>query len=180
MTSLIEYIEESLLDDLGDLEVSSDTNVEKLQTIGNDYKIDSITDTRGDLFDLLNKSVLKKSKNIWDRRDFWMIKPHKVYTHSGRMLKPHKICVQLANAILSLDKDCLQEGKLDNNNDMYKLFYTLFEKWIKTDGVKLTICIEDYLNKMIIRVSCITSDYQDGIKYTKEFREFVISLIPKQ
>ena len=176
MKDLQEYIEESLLD-VDDLEKKSSNVVEKILSIGNQYTIDSINDTYGDLFDFLDKSVLKKLKNIWNSSDFRILKPHPKYAYQSRTLKPNKISIQLANAILSLNKDCLYVGKLDDSNDIYKLFYTLFENWIKKDDVKLTIQIEKILNRIIIRVNCVTIDYHYDSKYT---REFVISLIRKE
>ena len=70
MKTLQKYIKESLLDDINDLEQKSDYTIKKIQSIGDEYVIGSINDTYGDLFDFLDKSILKKVKNIWDHRDF--------------------------------------------------------------------------------------------------------------
>ena len=127
MITLYKYLEESLLDDLDDLENDVDNTVAKAGTIGSDYKITWIEDWIG--AHKLDRKKLKElgSKSVWNQTDF---NSHR--THSPK--PPTKAEILLCNIILSLNKSALECGDytdVKQNNDIYNTLDILFQKHFK-------------------------------------------------
>lgn len=101
--------EASLLDDIDDLEKNSDLTVERQNTIGSEYEISYFTDYS--LMGKLDKKLLKTHNIYWGETDFKM---YRGFTE--KKVKPNKSDIQLANIILSQDKELLQYDLNKNNN----------------------------------------------------------------
>ena len=122
MTSLQEYIEESLLDDLDDLENDSDNAVAVAGSIGTEWSIVYIEDYMV-VTQKLDRKKLKElaAKTPYNQTGFTAYKGHIRKT-------PNKSETMLCNIILGLDKSSLVDGEYTDakqNNDIYDTFDTL-------------------------------------------------------
>lgn len=164
MKTLIEYIEESLLDNIDDLELNSDDNVSKSLSIGSEWEISSTDDFC--VVDKIDKSKLKKYPAIWDQTKFRAIRG---YSSRSSSPKPNKTEQLIGNIFLSLDKNALV---YDNNsykpgNIIYDFFQDLMQKHFdalyksdlhfnpQVEKRKVSIFIDGASNKHVFYISVL-------------------------
>lgn len=126
MTSLNEYLKESLLDDLDDLENDSDNAVAKAESIGTEWSITYIEDHMV-VTQKLDRKKLKElaAKSPYNQTKFTAYKgPYKGQSKKTSCKSESMLC----NIILSLDKSSMVDGEYTDakqNNDIYNTFDVL-------------------------------------------------------
>lgn len=126
MKSFAEYIKESLLDDIEDLEKESDKNVDKANSIGSEYKV-SYVENHG-LIDKFEKRKMKTYQTLWDQNDINSFK-------HNRLMKANKTEIMLCNIILGMPLDSMREneyggdfGESGTGNEIFDLFQDILRK----------------------------------------------------
>ena len=125
MKDLELYIKESLLDDIEDLEAKSDNNVSKSLSIGSEWEIASTDDFQ--VVSKMDKRALKKYPTIWDQSNFKAFRGYR--TRSVK--SPNKTEIQIANIVLSLNKEALEKNE-GPGNELYDFFQNVMQKHFDT------------------------------------------------
>lgn len=116
-------LEESLLDNLDDLENDSDETVSKINTIGYDWDMES-TDDFGTV-EKMSEKELKKYPKVWDTTQF---KSHRGYINRKINKKPNKKEQAVGDIILGLDKNALNDPDPKPGNELYDFFQSILQK----------------------------------------------------
>ena len=132
MKTLTEYIEESLLDNIEDLESKSDDNVNRHGTIGEKYYISHLQDRFGFLKNM-NVSKLKSYPCYWDD----MYKKLRIeqiesmglgnYEWNKPRHKPSSDLIKILNTFLSFKMDDVELGEYWNKNKIFLFFKSIFD-----------------------------------------------------
>lgn len=173
MITLYNYLQESLLDDLDDLENDSDDAVAKAESIGTEWSIAYIED----YIVVTQKLDKKKLKELAAKSPY---NQTKFVAYKGHIKKAsNKSEAMLCNIILSLDKSSMVDGEYTDakqNNDIYDTFDALtqdhftrlhksalyFSKDAKRETFSVTI-----EKSLIVGYKYITVDVGDSGHYVK-------------
>lgn len=133
MKNLQEYIkesislDESLLDNMDDLENKSDIIIKRQNTIGAKYKVVLIED-RDMKLDHINKTELKKYSLLWDQD--WCSVTNKY----GLKHVTDEYVLMLVNTLLSFNIKSLDLGEYLKSNEIFKYFNSLFKNIVEMNG----------------------------------------------
>lgn len=173
MITFYNYLQESLLDDLDDLENDSDDAVAKAESIGTEWSIAYIED----YIVVTQKLDKKKLKELAAKSPY---NQTKFVAYKGHIKKAsNKSEAMLCNIILSLDKSSMVDGEYTDakqNNDIYDTFDALtqdhftrlhksalyFSKDAKRETFSVTI-----EKSLIVGYKYITVDVGDSGHYVK-------------
>ena len=150
MKNLQEYIEESLLDDFDDLEAKSDDNVSKSLSIGSEWEIASTDDFQ--VVSKMDKRALKKYSVVWNQSDFKAFRGYR----NRSVKKPNKTEIQIANIVLSLDKESLLDEDPKPGNKLYDFFQDTMQKHFDT-LYKLDLQFNPQVEKGKVSMLCAKS-----------------------
>ena len=160
MKTLNNYLNESLLDDLDDLDNNSDLAVKRSFTIGDEYEVSYMEDAH--MINIIDKNLLKTIPTCWDDDDFWSYRNMVITKH-----KPNQSEIKLANILLSSNKDLLKyTTNIPKNNDFYININKLYEKHIKKRG-PLNIKVIKGNNCYVVQIS-LTTGYILDIQLIKK------------
>lgn len=126
MKPLKTSLKESLLDDLEDLEKESDKNVDKVNSIGSEYKV-SYVENYG-LIDKFEKRKMKNYQTPWNQNDVNSFK-------HNRLMKANKTETMLCNIILGMPLSSMKEntyggdhGESGLENEIFSFFQDILRK----------------------------------------------------
>lgn len=150
MISLQEYIEESLLDNIDELETSFDKNIDKQRSIGMGHEID-VACCLGrfsqfkSLFDIKKLKQIHKEYAVWESNDFNIRK----YLN-GKQLITSKDTVDVvkmfADIVLSINKDNLNDD-FYHTKDIPELFDILRPTMMDDSKIEVNSALHSAYNK---------------------------------
>ena len=146
MKNLQEYVKESLLDNMDDLENKSDIIIKRQNTIGAKYKVTLIED-RDMKLDHINKTELKKYLLLWDQK--WCSVSNKY----GLKHVTDEYVLMLVNTLLSFNIKSLALGKYLKSNEIFKYFNSLFKNIVDVNGY-----VRKFQGETTIKLDIISKD----------------------